>query len=319
VTNSVSSRVPFALSKLSPADVCAIVVTYNPDDSSVACVRTIVDAAVHTIIVDNCSSEPCRQKLRELKSEKVTLIENSSNLGVAAGHNLGVRTAAEQGYEWFLLFDQDTKIFPLTIPNLIQVYADCFSEIGPKLGMLGSNYYHMMEDGTIVEAKVPLCHGRQWSEAELIITSGTLISRENFDQIGPFREDFFIDHVDHDYCLKARHHGFVIARTALPLMIHRLGMLCTKRPWLALGRKKLLSFYSPLRRYYQLRNFLLLAHEYEHEFPKSINFIRRSIRKETQRALKYEGHFFRNLMSVILALQHSRRGITGKYIGRIAL
>ncbi|HTQ32171.1 MAG TPA: glycosyltransferase [Opitutaceae bacterium] len=294
-------------------------VTYNPDDSSLECIGTIIDAAVHTIIVDNFSGEASRAKLRRLKNEKISLIENNTNAGVAAGHNLGIQAALARGYRWFLLFDQDTKIFPSTIRSLIQVYTDCLAEFGDKLGLLGSNYYHLLEDGTIAEGKVPLCHGKAWSVENLIITSGTLIGWEKFQAIGPFREDFFIDHIDHDYCLRAQHRGLVIARTALPLTIHRLGQLTTRRPWLALGKKKLLSCYSPLRRYYQIRNFITLAREYEKEFPGAIGFIRQSIRRETMRALKYEGRFRRNLMSVVLAFQHSRRGITGKYAGRIAL
>jgi len=307
------------LPDLTPADVCAIVVTFNPDDSSVECINTIIETAVHTVIIDNCSDESSREKLRRFKGDKVTLVENGVNAGVAAGHNLGIQAATAKGFRWFLLFDQDTKIFPSTIQSLIRVYIDCSAELGDKLGMLGSNYYHLLEDGTIAEGKVPLCHGKLWSRENLIITSGTLIGREKFETIGLFREDFFIDHIDHDYCLRAQHRGLVIARTALPLTIHRLGQLTTRRPWLALGKKKLLSCYSPLRRYYQIRNFITLAREYEKEFPGVISFIRNSIRRETMRALKYEGRFRRNLMSVVLAFQHSRRGISGKYAGRFAL
>jgi rhamnosyltransferase len=310
--------VPFLPSQLTPAAVCAVVVTYNPDDTSVECIRTIIEAAVHTVIIDNHSSESCVEKLRQLQGEK-SLVENTANTGVAAGLNLGIQTAIGKGYRWFLLFDQDTKIFPATISNLIRVYADCFTELGEKLGMLGSNYYHLLEDGAIADSKVPLCHGKQWSLGDLIITSGTIINLQNFEAIGSFREDFFIDHVDHEYQLRAVHRGFVVARTALPLMIHRLGMLRTKRSFWVFGQKKLLSFYPPLRRYYQIRNFIVLAREYEKEFPGIICFIRKSIRRETVRALKYEGQFSRNLMSVLLALRHSQRGITGKYNGSIAL
>ncbi|MDE2021294.1 MAG: glycosyltransferase [Patescibacteria group bacterium] len=300
-----------------PAGICAIVITYNPDNASLDCIQTIAAAAVHTVIVDNRSSEPCVQKLRELSSEKVSLVENTSNTGVAAGLNLGIRTGAGKGYSWFLLFDQDTRIFPNTIQNLVQIHADCFSALGPKLGLLGCGYHNKLHDGTVVDAAVPLSEGRLWLAKEFIITSGTLLSLEIFKTIGPFREDFFVDHVDHDYCLRARRKGFILACTTLPLMIHRLGILRTKRLWPVFGPKKVLSFYSPLRRYYQLRNFLFLARDYGDEFPQSIHFIRDLVRREIRLALKYDDHFLRNLTAVILAVRHSKHGIAGKYSGRI--
>jgi rhamnosyltransferase len=312
--------VPYPSPELTPADVCAIIITYNPDDFSLQSIRTILDEAAHTVILDNGSCEQAVQKLRPLRSEKVTLVENAANAGVAGGLNLGIQAAADKGYQWFLLFDHDTRIFPATIPSLIDVYKNCFSELGPKLGLLGSNYHQFwMKEGQTTPGCVPLCHGKQWTTEELIVTSGTLLSLQNFKAIGPFREDFFIDHVDHEYQLRAMHRGFAVARTALPLTVHRLGMLCKRRPLLACGQKKTLSFYPPLRRYYQIRNYNVLAREYKNEFPGIIGYIRRSIRRETLRALKYEGCFCRNLSSVLLALRDSRHGITGKYNGRIAL
>src|SRR5580658_3283191 len=97
------SAMPPAQLALAPSRICAVVVTYNPDDSSVACLRSIVAECVHTIIVDNCSDERCRVELRRLRTANVTLLENSANSGVAAGFNLGIRTAASLNYRWFLL------------------------------------------------------------------------------------------------------------------------------------------------------------------------------------------------------------------------
>ncbi|HEV8072625.1 MAG TPA: hypothetical protein VGP21_00725, partial [Opitutaceae bacterium] len=224
------------------------------------------------------------------------------------------------GYQWFLLFDQDTKIFPATIPALIEAYAHCYSELGDKLGLLGSNYHlHVMKEDQIFDGNVPFCQGKPWSTGKLILTSGTLMHWQNFKAIGPFREDLFIDHVDHEYQLRAMRRGLVVARTALPLLVHRLGLQHKRRALLAFGQKKMTSYYSPLRRYYQIRNFAALAREYENEFPEVIGFIRLSVRRETLRALKYEGGLGKNLISIWLALRDGRRGITGKYNGRFAL
>ena len=311
---------PSSLPELTPAAICAIIVTYNPDDFSLQTIRSIVEEAAHIVILDNHSDESSLQKLRSLGSDKVTLVENAENIGIAGGLNRGIQTAAEKGYQWFLLFDQDTKIFPATIPALIDAYAHCGSELGGKLGLLGSNYHlHLMKEDQVFDGNVPFCQGKPWSTGKLILTSGTLIHWQNFKAIGPFREDLFIDHVDHEYQLRAMRRGLVVARTALPLLVHRLGLQHKRRALLAFGRKKMTSYYSPLRRYYQIRNFAALAREYEKEFPEVIGFIRLSVKRETLRALKYEGGFFRNLISILLALRDGRRGVMGKYNGRFAL
>jgi rhamnosyltransferase len=295
------------------------VIAYNPDASSLECIGDISKAATHTVIIDNRSGETCRVKLRELASPRVTLVENPDNVGIAAALNQGIRAAATLGYRWFLLFDQDTILFPTTINDLVDVLNECLAALGSKFGLLGSNYFHRLGDDTIEEAKVPFCPGQRWLAKETAITSGTILGLDGFEAIGPFREEFFIDHVDHEFCLRAQHKGFVVARTVWPLMVHRLGLLVKRRSWLSFGSQKTVSMYSPLRHYYQIRNAIILAREYEKEFPCTIGLIRQTIRREMRRALRYEGQFYRNLTAIVLALRHSRRGITGKYHGRIAL
>lgn len=309
--------VPFL--PVAPGDVCAVVITYHPDASSLECIREVVNAAARTVIIDNRSVESCRQPLRELASPRVTLVENPDNVGVAAALNQGMRTAADLGHRWCLLFDQDTKILPTTLADLLEALNECRAELGPKFGLLGSNYFLGLADGTVDEASVPFRPGQRWLAKETVITSGTIIGLDSFEAIGPFREEFFIDHVDHEYCLRAQHKGFVVARTVWPVMVHRLGLLGNRRPWLAFGAKKMVSMYSPLRHYYQIRNLVVLAREYDKEFPAVISRLRQWIRREMRRSLKYEGRFLRNLIAVVLAKRHGRRGITGKYQGRIAL
>ena len=57
-----------ATSVLEPSMICAVVVTYEPDDSSLECVRSVIARCTHTVIVDNCSKEPRRVALRQLQS-----------------------------------------------------------------------------------------------------------------------------------------------------------------------------------------------------------------------------------------------------------
>jgi rhamnosyltransferase len=301
--------------RVSFAEVCAVVVCYRPDESAFECIRTILEGAAHTIIVAN-SPEPA---LRALGSADVTLVENSENVGVAAALNQGIREARRQDYRWVLLFDQDTRIFPASIVELLDVLNDCLVEEGDRLALLGTNYFHGLADGSVADAGVPFCPERSWIERDLVITSGTLVSLRSFAAIGCFAEDFFVDHVDHEYCLRARRMGYVVARTVWPLMVHRIGMARRRASRGGAGLREVVNDYSALRRYYQIRNFLRLSREYGREFPGSIALLRKTAGRETSRMLLHERGRLLKIAALAIAAIHARRGLSGKYPGRLLL
>jgi rhamnosyltransferase len=125
-----------------------------------------------------------------------------------------------------------------------------------RLAVLGCNYHNKI-NGTIEGPTGP--EGSPAREVVTVITSGSLISLDVFRVIGGFRDEFFIDCVDHEYCLRARAHGFHVMMTCKPLMEHSIGherqhRLAWKRP--------LASNHPPLRQYFMTRNTVLLAREY---------------------------------------------------------
>ena len=98
-----------------------------------------------------------------------------------------------------------------------------------------------------------------WEEVHNVITSGSLIPLAVFTTVGPFREEFFIDHVDLDYCSRARAKGFRIIKTRKQLMSHAIGAY-TQHGWL--WKKRWMSNHSPDRRYYFARNDTVMLRDY---------------------------------------------------------
>src|SRR5262249_43948355 len=101
--------------------------------------------------------------------------------------------------------------------------------------------------------------GKPYWEMKAVITSGSLISLATFQSVGGFRDDFFIDYVDFEYCLRVRAHGYRVIRTVEPLMKHAIGNpvehnIC----W----RTTYTSNYPPLRQYFLIRNTLILTRDY---------------------------------------------------------
>jgi rhamnosyltransferase len=236
--------------------IAAVVVTYHPDELFPERMERLAQQVDSRIIVDNHSGARAVAMLRGIASrQRAKLLLNPENLGIAAALNIGVETAIADGYEWALLLDQDTVVGEDIVETLAKVYEDFADK--EKLALIGSNH----TDPISGRVFVPFGwddHG-SWQEVKAAITSGSLISLRIYHAIGPFREEFFIDCVDIEYCLRARARGFKVIMARKPLMQHSIGTVTMhKLPWKSVGA----SNHSPVRRYYMTRNQLVLAREY---------------------------------------------------------
>jgi rhamnosyltransferase len=100
-------------------------------------------------------------------------------------------------------------------------------------------------------------------QAAFLISSGTLISIPKLLKIGGMRSNYFIDHVDTEWCLRARNKGFFLIGVHSASMEHSLGDK-VKRVWLFYLRS--VAHHSPLRDYYMFRNTILMLRDVEMPF-----------------------------------------------------
>src|SRR6202044_2225279 len=98
-----------------------------------------------------------------------------------------------------------------------------------------------------------------WEEVKSVITSGSLIPLAVHAAVGAFRDEFFIDYVDSEYCFRARAQGYRVIRTTQPLMSHTIGAPTRHS---LLGLSKWTTNHSPDRRYYIARNDTVMLREY---------------------------------------------------------
>ena len=237
-------------------NTCAIVVTYHPDAAFSERLARVVHQVGAVMIVDNSSTELCVGQLKELAGKfRAHLILNSRNEGIARALNQGAGWAAAQGYRWVLALDQDTVVAPDMVESLAKIYRA--SPFQDELAVIGSNFTNLADGRPFHEfAEMSGYFGR---EVKTVITSGSLVSLRVFQIIGGFRDEFFIDCVDFDYCLRARARGFRVIVSRKPLMQHAIGAETShKLPWKRTGT----SNHSPVRRYYMTRNCVVLAREY---------------------------------------------------------
>lgn len=237
----------------SSVSVCAVFVTYFPDVGFVERLRQLVPQVTKVVIVDNTSADNCALDMKRLTQEfpKLAVVENRANRGIAAALNQGLDFAASEGYEWILTLDQDTQCNPEMVPTLLRLSETCQH----KPLVIGSNYFDPQANRT----KVSSSHqDGDYFEQKTVITSGSLIDVRMARSIGGFREDFFIDQVDHEFCLRARAHGHVIVISRKPVMTHSVGRLGGVRlPFLGI-----LPNHPPERKYYIARNTVVTVATY---------------------------------------------------------
>lgn len=224
-------------------DVGVVVVAYNPGQRLVDLCTTLCPHAP-VAVVDNASTSGADILLKcaSLGAEVVRLEHNE---GVAGGLSTGLAHFHER--EWILTFDQDSVVDADVLSQLTAL-----PELSdPTVAMLGP---------TVVDAETGrvLQSGSQ-GDARFMITSGALCRVAALDDVGGFRTDLFIDHVDHDVCLRLRKHGWRLRITDKVVMRHTIG---ASRDHHVAGRVSVrTSHHVADRQYYKYRNFVLLVRD----------------------------------------------------------
>lgn len=241
----------------SPRTVCAVVVTYHPDSGFGDRMERVAKQVDQIVVVDNRSQGESVARIQEaVERLGIHLIPNASNEGIARALNTGVRWASSQGYRWVLTLDQDT----LAASDMVSSLADVFRNypVPQQVAVIGSNYQDKLSKPTSSEN--PIEHGVfRGREMKTVMTSGSLVSVDAFTSTGGFRDDFFIDCVDHEYCLRARRRGYRVLITTKPVMEHGPGAPSEHR---LLWKKFPVSNHSVLRRYFMARNTTILVREF---------------------------------------------------------
>ena len=240
------------------AHTCAIVVTYRPDDGIAARLQQLAAQVGAMVVVDNTPGgvDAWAVPMPALESIPFDIIENHTNLGIATALNIGLNHEFAIRCRWVLTMDQDTLCYPEMVHTLLLTAGACPS----APAVIGGNYFDTKKGRHEVSAKTSV----PCLERKTVITSGCLVDAAFAREIGGFRDDFFIDQVDHEFCLRARANGGRVAISAKAVMQHSVGGWRGPRVPL-LGWE--LPDHSALRKYYITRNSIAIAMDYWRKEP----------------------------------------------------
>ena len=135
--------------------IATILLNYNSANDCKKCIGYLLKQQgllQEIIVVDNCSGNEEKNAIELFcKENDITFIANNTNSGYNAGNNVGLRYAAEQGYEFALIANPDMEFpQPNYIDKLLQpMIADkevvvCGSDF---VGLDGRHQSPMYRDG----------------------------------------------------------------------------------------------------------------------------------------------------------------------------
>lgn len=106
--------------------VAVIIVNYNDADDTLKYVKTITEYETinRIVVVDNKSTtEGTFDKLKELESAKVKIIESDKNGGYDYGNNFGIKylDSLNEEYDYYIISNPDIKITEKAIKHCLDV------------------------------------------------------------------------------------------------------------------------------------------------------------------------------------------------------
>jgi rhamnosyltransferase len=249
--------------QISSEEVCAVVVSFNPDPVTLLrLIEELTRQVGELVVVDNGSRDASR--LRDLCLPQASFLSLESNLGIAAAHNAGIAHARGAGARYVLLMDQDSIPAEDMVEHLRRALARLLDE-NSKVSAVGACYFgsHIDNESFFVRfgrlkfrrAYCSECPPGEPIQADFLISSGSLIPLNVLDDVGNMDESLFIDHVDTDWFLRASAAGYTAFGVCEALMQHGLGER-TLRIWI--GHMRNVPQHSPFRYYYIFRNSILL-------------------------------------------------------------
>lgn len=277
------------------AKLASVVITFHPDQRFYKHIQSYLPGIDHLYVMDN--SEPAFE-FKELvtKNEKVTLIQNGQNEGIAARLNQAAVMARSQGYEWLLTMDQDSYFETEHLSSYVE-YALEYPD-GQEVAMFG------VETVTPTEIISNIA-----TPVDRLITSGSLLNLQLFEDIGGFDENLFIDEVDHEYCYRAILKGYQNIQFSYIFLHHQLGESVVVH---SIKGKRKTAFHSPLRLYYMVRNYLYMRRKYHPAFEKDLNFRARDLMHRIKNNLLHGPDKAKLLKMLYQAYKDYRKGQMGK-------
>ncbi len=286
------------MSTIEMSKVAAVVILYNPVPDVLEKLDTYREQVKKTYLVDN-SEAPSqilfREKIKQIAN--VEYICNNSNLGIAGALNIGAKRALSEGFEYILTMDQDGKASPGMVQKLLKIMR-----ASDNIGITAPEHLDIDLHNKPTDIKT--------YEIIYTMTNGNLLSLQAYKNIGGFLDELFIDHVDHEFCLRLNKNGYKVIKTNETFVYHKLGKAVKKKIF---NINFYPTFHPPIRLYYRTRNRFYIDNLYRKTFPGYVREDRRNMIREFLDIIICEKNLWKKFKMILLGYIHFKKKIFGKF------
>jgi rhamnosyltransferase len=241
--------------------VAAVVVGFRPDRAVLQRLLGLLSPQVDFLyLVDNGGCE----SLDLSGLSNCSHIKLGKNFGLGYALNIGFQHALAAGAEYVATFDQDSEPPSDLIAHLLdehlqlQAQSVACAAVSPlffdRRETRSVNFPVYRERNKKIAVIYPVPNSDEIIETDTLITSGMLIKASVWQDQLAYDDGLFVDLTDTEWCFRARSRGYRLFVSPKTTMGHAL----SDAPPI---RRFNLNFfrYSPLRRYYYVRNTILFC------------------------------------------------------------
>lgn len=249
--------------------VAIILVNYNGEEYIKDCIDSIkaIDYDDYKIIVvDNNSTDDSLNYLRKLTDE-IILIESKENGGFSFGNNLGIQYALKDGFEYFLLLNNDTLVKKDFLTRMLESFKRY-----PNVGAVGAKIMYYPDKnriwfggGNVNWKRFKVVHnhikeldiGQCNKEVEINFMTGCslLINKSVIEKVGLLDEEYFMYCEDLDFCFRILENNFKIIFNPEAIIYHKVSM--------SSGGED-----SPFSLYWKTKNTIKVMNRYKYKTSK---------------------------------------------------
>lgn len=291
----------------------AVVVLFHPSEAQVSNLVRLSQLTKDIVAVDNSPVLDKRLHQR-VRNAGIEVLANFNRGGVAGAYNRGLERLIEKMCQILFIFDQDSAVpddYFIRMSDACMTLGSPRFLVGPKIFDINVNRYlpaHVVSRFGV--KPIPITdqeHGLV--SCSSIITSGSAMSAETYRALGPFREDYFIDHVDTEYSFRAMCEGVPVYINTSVVLKHEVG----KRVVHKILFLKLIQWNTnPVRQYYSARNCVHVSRRYGLQFPLLILVNVITLQQILSIAL-YEKEKRKKVAAMIVGILDGLRGRYGSF------
>jgi rhamnosyltransferase len=204
---------------------------------------------VHKVFIIDNSDKNNQSLLDELKLENAHYHFIGENKGIAAALNIGFEYARKHHAEWVLTMDQDSIFEGTNFENYKKEVIEYVDKEKVGIFSIKHDFYGSKKENIVALSK--------YREKKWAMCSGNIVSCMAYHQVGGYREDFFTDWVDYEFCVRIKKVNYRIIECIQVTLKHFLGENIMETTFF--GVKKYILDYPLWRKYYLARNMYITA------------------------------------------------------------